>query len=66
MDAGGGPIAHPAHGKKPEPKIPAPAAVPDFAHLLPEPIRPFMRSIEDANSARSFREAGMAAHTRTC
>jgi predicted dehydrogenase len=33
------PVLHTA--KKPEPEIPAPVKVPDFAHLLPEPIRPF-------------------------
>ena len=31
------PILHTA--KKPEPKIPAPVKVPDFAHLLPKPIQ---------------------------
>jgi predicted dehydrogenase len=33
------PVLHTA--KKPEPEIPAHVAVPDFAHLLPEPIRCF-------------------------
>lgn len=33
------PVLHVA--KRPEPEIPEKVAVPDFAHLLPEPIRPF-------------------------
>jgi predicted dehydrogenase len=33
------PVIHTA--KKPEPEIPQRVKVPDFAHLLPEPIRPF-------------------------
>ncbi|MBC7920490.1 MAG: Gfo/Idh/MocA family oxidoreductase [Ferruginibacter sp.] len=33
------PVIHTA--KKPEPDIPASVKVPDYAHLLPEPIRPF-------------------------
>lgn len=33
--------------KQPEPQIPRRVEVPDFAHLLPEPIRPFTQSIQD-------------------
>lgn len=33
--------------KQPEPQIPQRVEVPDFAHLLPEPIRPFTQSIQD-------------------
>jgi predicted dehydrogenase len=33
------PVIHTA--KKPEPEIPSRVKVPDYAHLLPEPIRPF-------------------------
>lgn len=43
--------------KKPEPEIAAPVEVPDFAHLLPEPIRCFTRSIQDA-AHRSFVQGG--------
>ena len=32
--------------KKPEPEIPSPITVPDFAHLLPEPIRKFTQPAE--------------------
>jgi putative heme-binding domain-containing protein len=34
--------------KKPEPEIPERVSVPDFAHLLPEEIRPFTTTIQDA------------------
>ena len=43
--------------KKPEPEIPSRIEVPDFAHLLPEPIRKFTRSIEDADHL-SFVQGG--------
>src|SRR6187200_906957 len=33
--------------KKPEHEIPSRVEVPDFAHLLPEPIRKFTKSIQD-------------------
>ncbi|RCS54115.1 gfo/Idh/MocA family oxidoreductase [Bremerella cremea] len=34
--------------KKPEPEIASHVEIPDFAHLLPEPIQKFTQSIEDA------------------
>jgi len=43
--------------KKPEPEIPTRVTVPDFAHLLPEPIRPFTRTIQDADHL-SFIQGG--------
>lgn len=43
--------------KKPEPEIAAPVEVPDFAHLLPEPIQRFTQSIEDADHL-SFIQGG--------
>ncbi len=43
--------------KKPEPEIPTRIEVPDFAHLLPEPVRPFTRSIQDAEHL-SFIQGG--------
>ncbi len=43
--------------KKPEPKIPSRVTVPDYAHLLPEPIRKFTRSIQDADHL-SFIQGG--------
>jgi predicted dehydrogenase len=43
--------------KKPEPEIPERVTVPDFAHLLPEPIRKFTRSIHDADHL-SFVQGG--------
>lgn len=43
--------------KKPEPEIPQRVEVPDYAHLLPEPIRKFTQSIEDA-SHLSFLQGG--------
>jgi predicted dehydrogenase len=43
--------------KKPEPEIPSKVDVPDYAHLLPEPIRKFTQSIEDAEHL-SFLQGG--------
>lgn len=43
--------------KKPEQHIPERIAVPDFAHLLPEPIRKFTQSIEDPDHL-SFIQGG--------
>lgn len=43
--------------KKPEHEIPSKVEVPDYAHLLPEPIRKFTRSIQDA-SHLSFVQGG--------
>ncbi|MFO0013139.1 MAG: Gfo/Idh/MocA family protein [Planctomycetota bacterium] len=43
--------------KKPEHEIPQEIEVPDYAHLLPEPIRPFTRSIQDADHL-SFIQGG--------
>jgi hypothetical protein len=43
--------------KKPEPEIASPVESPDFAHLLPEPIRKFTRSIQDAEHL-SFIQGG--------
>lgn len=43
--------------KRPEPEIPTKVEVPDFAHLLPEPIRKFTRSIQDAEHL-SFIQGG--------
>ena len=43
--------------KKPEHEIPSKVTVPDFAHLLPEPIRQFTRSIQDAEHL-SFIQGG--------
>jgi predicted dehydrogenase len=43
--------------KKPEPEIPSKVEVPDFAHLLPEPIRMFTQSIQDAEHL-SFIQGG--------
>jgi predicted dehydrogenase len=40
------PVIHTA--KKPEPQIAERVKVPDFAHLLPEPIRKFTQTIHDA------------------
>jgi predicted dehydrogenase len=44
--------------KRPEPEIASPVAVPDFAHLLPEPIRPFTRTIQDAGHRSFIQGAG--------
>jgi len=43
--------------KKSEPEIPERVTVPDYAHLLPEPIRKFTQSIEDAGHL-SFIQGG--------
>jgi predicted dehydrogenase len=43
--------------KVPEHQIPSRVEVPDFAHLLPEPIRPFTRTIQDADHL-SFIQGG--------
>lgn len=43
--------------KKPESEIPEKVEVPDYAHLLPEPIRKFTRSIQDADHL-SFIQGG--------
>lgn len=43
--------------KKPEPEIPRRVSVPDYAHLLPEEIRPFTQSIQDADHL-SFVQGG--------
>ncbi len=48
-------IVHTA--KKPEPEIPSKVTVPDYAHLLPEPIRKFTQTIEDADHL-SFVQGG--------
>lgn len=44
--------------KKPEPEIAAPVEAPDFAHLLPEPIRKFTRTIQDAQHLSFIQGAG--------
>jgi len=49
------PVVHTA--KKPEPEIAERVKVPDFAHLLPEPIRPFTQTIEDTDHL-SFVQGG--------
>ena len=43
--------------KRPEPEIAQPVDVPDYAHLLPEPIQKFTQSIEDADHL-SFVQGG--------
>lgn len=43
--------------KRPEPEIPSKIEVPDYAHLLPEPIRKFTKSIQDADHL-SFIQGG--------
>ncbi len=43
--------------KKPEHEIPSKVEVPDYAHLLPEPIREFTQSIQDADHL-SFIQGG--------
>jgi predicted dehydrogenase len=43
--------------KKPEPEIPSKVEVPDFAHLLPESIRLFTQTIQDADHL-SFVQGG--------
>ncbi|TVQ23013.1 MAG: gfo/Idh/MocA family oxidoreductase [Spirochaetaceae bacterium] len=49
------PVLHTA--KKPEPEIAERVDVPDFAHRLPEPIRKFTQSIQDADHL-SFIQGG--------
>ena len=44
--------------KRPEPEIPERVEVPDFAHLLPEAIRPFTRSIVDAEHLSFLQGSG--------
>ena len=44
--------------KKPEPEIPSPVSAPDYAHLLPEPIRQFTRTIQDADHLSFIQGAG--------
>lgn len=44
--------------KKPEPEIPSPVEIPDSAHLLPEPIRQFTRSIQDSRHLSFIQGAG--------
>jgi predicted dehydrogenase len=44
--------------KKPEHEIPSAVEIPDFAHLLPEPIRPFTRTIQDADHLSFIQGAG--------
>ena len=39
-------------------RFPSPVEVPDFAHLLPEPIRPFTRSIQDSEHLSFIQGAG--------
>lgn len=51
--------------KKPEHEIPSKVEVPDYAHKLPEPIRKFTRSIQDAEHLSFIQGAGMAVRIRT-
>jgi len=44
--------------KKPEPEIPERVSVPDFAHRLPEPIRKFTSTIQDAEHLSFIQGAG--------
>jgi predicted dehydrogenase len=44
--------------KKPEPEIPQPVKVPDYAHLLPAEIRPFTTTIQDAEHLSFIQGAG--------
>lgn len=44
--------------KLPEPEIPQRVEIPDFAHLLPEEIRPFTRSIVDAEHLSFLQGSG--------
>jgi predicted dehydrogenase len=44
--------------KRPEPEIPERVEAPDFAHLLPEEIRPFTRSIVDADHLSFLQGSG--------
>ena len=43
--------------KRPEAEIPEQVKIPDYAHLLPEPIQKFTQSIEDADHL-SFVQGG--------
>ena len=53
---GEGHVIHTA--KRPEPEIPSKVEVPDFAHLLPEAIRPFTREIQDDRHLSFIQGAG--------
>lgn len=44
--------------KKPEPEIPARVEAPDYAHLLPEPIRQFTQTIQDDEHLSFIQGAG--------
>lgn len=44
--------------KKPEPEIPARVEVRDYAHLLPEPVRPFTQTIQDDEHLSFIQGAG--------
>jgi predicted dehydrogenase len=44
--------------KRPEPEIPERVEAPDFAHLLPDEIRPFTRSIVDAEHLSFLQGSG--------
>ena len=44
--------------KKPEPEIPERVTVPDYAHLLPEEIRKFTQTIQDAEHLSFIQGAG--------
>lgn len=44
--------------KRPEPEIPERVEVPDYARLLPEPIRPFTSTIQDAEHLSFIQGAG--------
>jgi predicted dehydrogenase len=44
--------------KRPEPEIPQKVEVPDFAHRLPDEIRPFTRSIVDADHLSFLQGSG--------
>ena len=50
------PVLHTA--KKPEPEIASRVEIPDFAHLLPEPIRKFTRSVSDQGHLSYIQGAG--------
>ncbi len=50
--------------KRPEPEIAERVEVPDFAHLLPEEIQPFTRSIVDADHLSFLQGRATAARTR--
>ena len=53
---GGSHVLHTA--KRPEPEIPQDIEIPDFAHLLPEEIRPFTRSIMDSEHLSFLQGSG--------